>query len=83
MTYITKNLANCLEESKHINFKEMCLNFKTFLSVSQYEGYKDNVNQVSNGKFMYNPVLHTGSMLYGVNDDGSLTLLGSIIDSGG
>lgn len=82
MTMVRRELANCLEEAKHVNFAQMCNNFKTFLSVSQYEGLKVHVNQVKNGKLMYDPVLHIGSHLYGIKDDGSLVLLASIIDSG-
>jgi hypothetical protein len=81
--YKTRNLSNCLEESKHINFEQMCNNFKSFISVSQFEGPKTHINQIEKAKIMYNPILHTGAFLYGVNDNGSLTLLGAIIDSGG
>ncbi len=85
--FIEKNIGRCLTEYTHINYQKMIGNFKRFITISQFDATPEHINELvvalREGRVtkVTEPTLSYGQILFGVEKDGTLTKLKSIIDS--
>ena len=80
MDKVTRTVGRCLTETKRKDFDEAVKKFGEFVHASQLSQQPKHVSEVG-GALSDNPRIFTGEILYGVEEDGSLTWLGQIIDS--
>lgn len=79
----TRYLGRCLTERKLADFDAKLVRYGEFTLVSQYvapEKRPTHVSQIA-GPLIGEPRILDGTILFGVEEDGSLTWLGEIIDS--
>ena len=77
---IERKLAKCLTEYKRGDYSTVINKFNKFVTISQYSSIPMNVNEtqlILNDK----PDCGWGEILFGVDDNGNLIELMSIIDS--
>ena len=79
MNFNSKTIGRCLTEYTVINYEELVSSFNKFATVSQFSGDIKSVDKAS--KVSDRPVCGYGEIMYGVNEDGSLTKLKMIVDS--
>lgn len=80
MEKISRTVGRCLTETKRKDFDAQLSNFGEFVSVSQFSAQPKHVSQFE-GQLTDSSHIDIGTILYGVEQDGSLTWLGEIIDS--
>jgi hypothetical protein len=76
-------LRDCLTKTMLVDFDEKVKAFKRFYRVSQFVYPQPKNIKGAEGHLMEEPLLLSGEFLYGVNENGDLTWLADIIDSGG
>ena len=82
METISRNLGRCLTETKRKDFDSMLGKFGEFVRVTQSSKQPKHVSEVGHdGQLTGTNHIGIGTVLYGVEQDGSLTWLGEIIDS--
>lgn len=78
---VSRNVGRCLTATQRKDFNEFVARFAEFVHVSQFNSKPPkHVSEVS-GALKDNFRISAGEILYGVEEDGSLTWLGQIIDS--
>lgn len=80
MKTVSRTVGRCLTETKREDFDTAAAKFAEFVHVSQFSQQPKHVSEVG-GALSDSPRIFTGEILYGVEEDGSLTWLGQIIDS--
>lgn len=80
MKTVTRNVGRCLTETKREDFDTKVKEYTEFVHASQFSKQPKHISEVG-GALSTNPKIFTGEFLYGVEQDGSLTWLGQIIDS--
>lgn len=80
MERISRTVGRCLTETKRKDFSDAIKKFGEFARISQFEQQPKHVSEVDQTLTDW-PTLHIGEILYGIEQDGSLTWLGEIIDS--
>lgn len=80
MDNVIRNVGPCLVETKRKDFGEAVKKFSEFVHTSQFSQQPKHVEEVG-GILSDSFRIFTGEILYGVEQDGSLTWLGQIIDS--
>lgn len=82
MKTVSRNIGRCVTETKREDFDQALDTFGEFVRVSQFAKQPKHVSEVGHdGQLSANTQLGIGTILYGVEQDGSLTWLGQIIDS--
>lgn len=85
--FIQKTVGRCLTEYTRSNYNDIVNNYAKFVLVSQFDKKPNNITDLDfkegygYPKQFNEPVCHTGTILFGVECNGSLTELKSIIDS--
>lgn len=80
MDKVTREVGRCLTETKRKDFDTKVKEYAEFVHASQFVSQPKHVSEIK-GALSTNPKISYGEFLYGVEQDGSLTWLGQIIDS--
>lgn len=80
MEKVTREIGRCLTETKRKDFDEAVKRFAEFINVNQFANQPKHISEVY-GRITGEANLHIASVLYGIEEGGSLTWLGQIIDS--
>ena len=83
MKMVSRNIGRSVTEYKREDFDQAVKNYTKFYSVSQFTHTKPSSVSMLDGraKPLTEPTISIGSILFGVEQDGSLTELMSLIDS--
>ena len=77
-----KTLGTCITEYTIDNYDEAISKYTSFVAFSQFDSQVPSFVH-ENMKVLHTPKVSIGEKLYGIEKDGSLTFLKSVIDSGG
>jgi|WetSurMetagenome_2_1015567.scaffolds.fasta_scaffold449982_2 hypothetical protein len=81
MKYTEKAVGRCLTERCIENFDLFEVTFNNFIAVPQDKKQPKFLSEVPEINLSKSSQCHPGYFLYGVDEDGSLTFLKSIVDS--
>lgn len=82
MKMISREIKSCVTENRVENFDEVVKNYSKFYSVSQFNRIPKTVSEVDgDAQLKSEPKISIGYILLGVEENGDLTKLMSLIDS--
>lgn len=79
-TRLSKEVGRCLTKSIRSDYDTVIQRFAEFVRVSQFKRQPKHISEFD-GNLIAEPELHNATILYGVEEDGSLTWLAELIDS--
>lgn len=85
--FISRNVGRCLTEYVRRDFADVVGKYQRFVVISQFDKTPGHINELDfpegygYPKQFNEPKLGYGQILFGVEEDGTLTKLKSIIDS--
>jgi len=80
MERISRTVGRCLTETKRSDFDAVVTRFAEFVRIGQDSRQPKHVSEIS-GPLSDKSFIGSGNILYGVEQDGTLTWLGQVIDS--
>lgn len=85
--FVSRNVGRCLTEYVRRDFADVVGNYQRFVVISQFDETPNHIDELDfpegygYPKQFNEPKLGYGQILFGVEEDGTLTKLKSIIDS--
>lgn len=80
MEKVSRSVGRCLTETKLKDFDSAITKYGEYVHISQFARQPKHVSEIAE-PLTDNTKLSIGTVLYGVEQDGSLTWLGEVIDS--
>lgn len=80
MDTVSRNIGHGVTETLIRDFDKTVMKYGEFVKINQFALQPKHVSEVGHGALTDSPDIEVGDVLYGIEEDGSLTWLGQIID---